>query len=51
MEDGFFGKFYRAERDQFPGKAMIAFGGSQGLFLLCQWMAVHSAGMDNLFLL
>lgn len=51
-EDGFFGEFYRAERDQFPGKAMIAFGGSQGLFLLCQWMAEKfvDAGMNTMII-
>ena len=51
-DDGFFGEFYRAETDQFPGKAMIAFGGSQGLFLLCQWMAEKfvDAGMNTMII-
>lgn len=51
-DDGFFGEFYRAEKDQFPGKAIIAFGGSQGLFLLCQWMAEKfiDAGMSTMII-
>lgn len=51
-EDGFFGEFYQTENDRFPGKCMIAFGGSQGLFLLCQWMAEKfiDAGMNVLII-
>lgn len=51
-DDGFFGEFYRAEKDQFHGKTIIAFGGSQGLFLLCQWMAEKfiDAGMSTMII-
>ena len=51
-QDGFFGEYYRAGHNSFPGKCMIAFGGSVGKFLLSQMMAWEFAasGMDVLIL-
>ena len=51
-QDGFFGEYYRAGHNTFPGKCMIAFGGSVGKFLLSQMMAREFAasGMDVLIL-
>lgn len=51
-QDGFFGEYYRAEQNAFPGKCIIAFGGSVGKFLLSQMMAREFAasGMDVLIL-
>ena len=51
-QDGFFGEYYRAAHNSFPGKCMIAFGGSVGKFLLSQMMAREFAasGMDVLIL-
>ena len=50
--DGFFGEYYRARCNTFPGKCVIAFGGSVGKFLLSQMMAWEFAasGMDVLIL-
>ena len=50
--DGFFGEYCRAEENAFPGKCVIAFGGSVGKFLLSQMMAWEFAasGMDTLIL-
>jgi len=50
--DDFFGEYYRAKHNAFPGKCMIAFGGSVGKFLLSQMMAREfvAAGMDVLIL-
>ena len=50
--DGFFGEYYRAKDNAFPGKCVIAFGGSVGRFLLSQMMAWEFAasGMDVLIL-
>ena len=50
--DGFFGEYCRAEENAFPGKCVIAFGGSVGKYLLSQMMAWEFAasGMDTLIL-
>ena len=51
-QDGFFGEYYKAKDNAFPGKCIIAFGGSVGKFLLSQMMAWEfaAAGMDVLIL-
>ena len=38
-EDKFFGEFYRAARKGYPGKAVIAFGGSMGTMLINRMLA------------
>ena len=51
-KDGFFGEYYRAKDNAFPGKCIIAFGGSVGKFLLSRMMAWEfvASGMDVLIL-
>ena len=50
--DGFFGEYFRAGNNAFPGKCMIAFGGSVGKFLLSRMVAREfvASGMDVLIL-
>lgn len=51
-EDGFFGEFYRAPHNLYPGKAIIAFGGSMGTMLLNRMLAERfaDAGIDVVIL-
>lgn len=48
--DGFHGSWYKPEKDCFPGKVMVVFGGSAGSFRLTQTCAERfcSAGMNAL---
>ncbi len=38
-KDGFIGALYRPERDEYPGKAVIMFGGSDGIYNLTKLVA------------
>ena len=38
-KDGFIGALYRPERDEYPGKAVIMFGGSDGIYNLTKLAA------------
>ncbi len=38
-KDGFIGALYRPERDEYPGKAIIMFGGSDGIYNLTKMIA------------
>ena len=38
-QDGFVGSLYVPERDEYPGKAVVMFGGSEGLYSLTRLMA------------
>ncbi len=38
-KDGFIGALYRPERDEYPGKAVIMFGGSDGIYDLTKLVA------------
>ena len=37
--DGFIGALYRPERDEYPGKAVVMFGGSDGIYNLTKLIA------------
>ena len=37
--DGFIGALYQPERDEYPGKAVIMFGGSDGIYNLTKLVA------------
>lgn len=39
QEDGFLGALYRPRQDEYPGKAVIQFGGSDGIYPLTQMAA------------
>jgi len=47
-DDGFFGEFYKASDNRYPGKAVIAFGGSAGTGMINRLLAQSfaDAGMD-----
>jgi len=47
-QDGFFGEYYKAKDNAFPGKCIIAFGGSVGKFLLSQMMAWENWSVNGL---
>lgn len=38
-KDGFFGRLYAPEEDQYPGRALVVFSGSDGRFALTQMLA------------
>ncbi len=48
QKDGFFGEFYKARENTYPGKAVIAFGGSTGTMLMNRMLAEQfaDAGID-----
>ncbi len=39
--DGFHGELFRPQRDEYPGKALICFGGSDGKFELARRLAAE----------
>lgn len=39
QKDGFVGALYRPERDKYPGKSVIMFGGSDGIYDLTRLVA------------
>jgi len=47
-DNKFFGEFYKAELNRYPGKAIIAFGGSTGTMLINRMLAEQfaNAGID-----
>ena len=49
-QDGFHGSYYKPEKDNFPGKAMVIFGGSAGSFMLTEMAAekFYEAGINVL---
>lgn len=38
-KDGFFGRLYKPEKDQYPGRVLVVFSGSDGRFTLTQMLA------------
>ncbi len=42
--DGFHGELFRPQRDNYPGKALICFGGSDGKFELARKLAAVFRG-------
>ena len=47
-DNKFFGEFYKAELNRYPGKAIIAFGGTTGTMLINRMLAEQfaNAGID-----